>query len=78
MHRRETSVLTPCFRRAWPLRGRAGFSELLHAIDEADRDRAPVAAQASRRGSGRPFVSLAIVRDRREGWWASAASAFRL
>jgi hypothetical protein len=36
--RRDMNLLGPTFDRAWPVEEAPSFSELLRAIDEADRD----------------------------------------
>jgi hypothetical protein len=36
--KRDLSLLGPTFDRVWPVEAAPAFSELLRAIDEADRD----------------------------------------
>lgn len=46
--RRDLNLLGPTFDRAWPVEEAPGFSDLLRAIDEADRRLRQPADGASR------------------------------
>ncbi len=44
----DLGLLGPTFNRAWPVENAPSFSELLRAIDEADRDLRETASERNR------------------------------